>query len=250
VQACGRMKLLTVANAKTSKGESLGYLTGILYLAPANESGVRNVCPYASAGCKSGCLYTAGRAQIFPHIQEARIRKTRLLVSNRKLFLEMLRADIRSLIKRAAKLRMCPAVRINGTSDIADIPHLMAAEFPDVQFYDYTKIPRPYLRARGNYHVTFSLSESNSAAAIDALEHGVNVAAVFHIKRGAPLPKTYLGAPVIDGDLHDLRFLDGYQGAIIGLRAKGVAKRDSSGFVQILPVAPVSSTSKTQREAA
>jgi len=124
---------------------------------------------------------------------------------------------------------------------------MMSKEFPLVQFYDYTKIPRPYLRARGNYHVTFSLSESNSATAIDALKHGVNVAAVFHVKRGQPLPETFLGAPVIDGDLHDLRFLDGYRGAVIGLRAKGKAKRDTSGFVQLVPAI---TTQRTQSEAA
>lgn len=238
------MRLLTEANAKTSKGEALGYMTGILYLSPANESGVRNVCPFASAGCKSGCLYTAGRAVIFPHIQQARIRKTQLLVTNRTEFLNQLRSDIRSLARRAGKRGMRPAVRINGTSDIADLPMIMAKEFPMVQFYDYTKIPRPYLRVLPNYHLTFSLSESNSAAAVDALKHGVNVAAVFHVKRGQPLPETFLGAPVIDGDLHDLRFLDGYHGAVIGLRAKGKAKHDTSGFVQLVP------NFKSQMEAA
>jgi len=229
------MRLLTLANAKTSKGEPLGYLTGILYLAPSNQSGVKNTCPFASAGCAAGCLYTAGRAHIFPHIQEARIRKTKLLVSNRGLFLDQLRSDIRSLVRRAGKRGTRPAVRINGTSDIADLPMIMAKEFPTVQFYDYTKIPRPYLRVLPNYHITFSLSESNSATAIDSLKHGVNVAVVFHVKRGRPLPSTFLGARVIDGDKHDLRFLDGYQGAVIGLRAKGQAKRDTSGFVQLAP---------------
>jgi len=104
----GTMKPLTVANAKTSKGEPLGYLTGILYLAPSNESGVKNTCPFASKGCAQGCLYTAGRAQIFPHIQEARIRKTKLLVSSRAEFLNQLRADIKALARRAAKRRCVP----------------------------------------------------------------------------------------------------------------------------------------------
>ncbi len=70
------MKLLTVENAKTIKGESLGYLTGILYLAPSNESGVMNTCVMATEGCKTGCLYGAGRAAIFPAVKAARIRKT------------------------------------------------------------------------------------------------------------------------------------------------------------------------------
>jgi len=135
---------------------------------------------------------------------------------------------------------MIPAVRLNGTSDLAELAHILAPEFKSVQFYDYTKIPRPYLRVQPNYHVTFSLSESNTAHAIDALKHAVNVAVVFDVKRNKPLPETFLGAPVIDGDKNDLRFLDGYHGAIIGLRAKGKAKRDTSGFVQAIPVTPVS----------
>ena len=76
------MKLLTVANAKTTKGEKLGYLTGILYLAPADESGVMNTCPMSTAGCRAACLYTAGRASMFPMINRARVRKTLWLHSD------------------------------------------------------------------------------------------------------------------------------------------------------------------------
>lgn len=72
------------------------------------------------------------------------------------------------------------------------------------------------------------------ADAIDALSHGINVAAVFAVKRGAPLPEKYLGYHVIDGDAHDLRFLDGTRvPVIVGLRAKGQAKHDTLRFVQI-----------------
>lgn len=225
-------KLLTIGNAKTIKGEPLGYLTGMLYLAPHLESG-RNVCPFATKGCSAGCLDDAGRAAIFRQIHLARVRKTHWYTRDRLGFIDRLRADIRALIRDAARRKMLPAVRLNGTSDLAELPHILAPEFPRVQFYDYTKIPRPYLRVKANYHMTFSLSESNRDAAIDALKHGINVAVVFFIARSRPLPETFLDAPVIDGDKHDLRFLDGYHGAVIGLRAKGPAKKDVSGFVQI-----------------
>lgn len=228
------MKLLTIENAKTVKGESLGYLTGILYLAPHKESG-HNVCPFASRGCIQGCLDDAGRAAIFPHIHEARIRKTLWLKNDRRAFLDQLRRDIGALARRAHREGLRPAVRINGTSDLAELADMMAREFPAIQFYDYTKIPKPYLRVRKNYHLTFSLSENNISHAIDALKHGVNVAAVFFVARSAELPDTFLDAPVIDGDEHDLRFLNGYRGSIIGLRAKGPAKKDTFGFVQIAP---------------
>src|SRR5208337_3279996 len=92
-------KLLTVENYKTVKGQSLGYLTGILYLAPANESGVMDTCPMSTAGCRAGCLYTAGLASVYPKIiQGARIRKTLWLARDRAGFMEQLRADIRKVV--------------------------------------------------------------------------------------------------------------------------------------------------------
>ena len=109
----------------------------------------------------------------------------------------------------------------------------MAAAFSNVQFYDYTKIPRPWQRTRSNYHLTFSLSESNRTDAISALQHGVNVAVVFNTRKTESLPDTWEGFGVVSGDIHDLRFLDAHHtGLVIGLYAKGRAKRDTSGFVQ------------------
>jgi hypothetical protein len=231
------MKLLTVENAKTVKGESLGYLTGILYLAPANESGVMNTCQFATEGCKAACLYTAGRAAMFPMIGIARVRKTVWLHNDRVGFLEQLRADIRALIRSAARQHLTPAVRVNGTSDLPWLALLLSTEFPTVQFYDYTKLPRPWLRARANYHITFSLSESNLPDAIQALQNGLNVAVVFNTPKSKPLPDTWNGFNVIDGDAHDLRFLDAHRlGLVVGLHAKGRAKKDVSGFVQIAPL--------------
>jgi hypothetical protein len=229
------MKLLTVENAKTIKGESLGYLTGILYLAPSNESGVMNTCPKASPGCIAGCLFTAGRG-VFQSVHDARVKKTLWLQRDRAGFMAQLRKDIASLVKRAARVGMVPAVRLNGTSDLAWMPMQLAAEFPEVQFYDYTKLPRPWHRTRANYHLTFSLSENNAQDANDALDHGVNVAVVFPVKRGQPLPEAFMGCAVIDGDAHDLRFMDETRTpVIVGLRAKGKAKKDVQGFVQISP---------------
>jgi hypothetical protein len=84
--------------------------------------------------------------------------------------------------------------------------------------------------------LTFSLSEANEAAACIWLNNGGNVAVVFSTKKGKPLPTTYvLGGkefPVFDGDDTDLRFLDPKGGHIIGLHAKGRARKDTSGFVR------------------
>lgn len=236
------MNLLSVnADAKTRKGTKRGYLTGICYLAPAQESGVMNTCPKSTAGCRESCLYTAGRASVFPAIIRTRIERTRMLATDRYQFRAQLSKEISALVRKAERSDMVPAVRVNGTSDLPQLAREMAAQFPEVQFYDYTKIPRPWERVTANYHLTFSLSESNLPDALAALEHGINVAVVFTTRRGQPLPTVWRGYQVIDGDLTDLRFLDskptGQRGVVIGLRAKGRAKRDSSGFVQIQPLA-------------
>jgi hypothetical protein len=139
--------------------------------------------------------------------------------------------EVKAAIKRAAKYNLTPVFRLNGTSDIrwetvkVDGFDNIMAMFPNVQFYDYTKIAnRRDLPA--NYHLTFSLAESNLADAERALANGMNVAAVFRT-----VPKVFLSVPVIDGDATDLRFLDP-KGVIVGLKAKGKAKKDDSGFVQ------------------
>ena len=229
--------LLTIENAKTTKGESLGYLTGILYLAPATESvqyGGGNLCPMASAGCIDGCLFKSGRGA-FDSVYEARIRKTLHFFNNRVQFLKDLEASIEHLVRMAERMKLRPAVRLNGTSDFPFYKQPLMARFPHVQFYNYTKVFTRMMefidgRMRENEHLTFSRSEKNESQCAEVLAKGGNVAAVFDTGRGSALPSHYLGAQVIDGDLHDVRFLDP-AGVVVGLRAKGPAKRDTTGFV-------------------
>jgi hypothetical protein len=231
-------------DAKTIKGEKKGYLTGILYLAPSDESvafGGFNTCPMASDGCKAGCLFKAGRAMIFPMINQARIRKTIELKTDRHAFVSQLEREIQALIRKAKRENLTPCIRINGTSDLPWLAMELSAMFPDVQWYDYTKLPKPWQRIRPNYHLTFSHSENNLQDCIDALSHGVNVAVVFGTKKGQPLPETWHGYTVISGDESDLRFLDP-KGVVIGLYAKGPAKMDTTGFVDrsgLVTIAPV-----------
>ena len=168
------MKLLTTANYKTVKGEKLGYLTGILYLAPAKISGYE-VCPRRSAGCTEACLYTAGMGK-FSNVQQARIKKTKQFFEDRDNFLMQLRKDITALVRKAKKTNMTPAVRLNGTSDIEWTRFGIMEEFPDVQFYDYTKVlNRLKQPIPKNYHITFSKSEDNEMDCRWALNLGFNV---------------------------------------------------------------------------
>lgn len=224
------MSLLSVSSdAKTSKGESRGYLTGILYLAPSTVSG-RQVCPFASPACHAACLYSAGRGA-FSNVQKSRIAKTQSYFADKVAFLANLDKGVTGLIAKATRQRMKPAVRLNGTSDIAWERTGIMDRFPGVPFYDYTKNPLRYAQFLAgklpkNYRLVFSRSETNEAQCLEFLAKGGNVSVVFR----KSLPKAWKGFRVIDGDKTDLRFLDP-KGVVVGLVAKGKAKGDVSGFV-------------------
>lgn len=228
--------LLTFNNTKTLKGLKKGYMGAILHLSPSDRSGFQ-VCPKATAGCRAACLNTAGMGGIGLTtagdnvVQRARRRKTYWYFVRRKEFMERLEAEIAQHVRKAVRKSLVPCIRLNGTSDIrwehvpcGDHEHVFA-KFSDVQFYDYTKVPGRDLTIP-NYHLTFSLAESNDEEARAELERGCNVAVVF-----SKVPDTYLGTTVIDGDETDLRFLDPV-GVVVGLKAKGEARWDSSGFVK------------------
>jgi hypothetical protein len=236
------MKLLSTGNPKILKGEKQGYMTYILHLAPADVSGY-NTCPKATAGCKAACLNTAGRGGMFKRgestnvIQEARKRKTRFFFENRGAFMLQLYLDIKKAIKQAEKKGLIPVFRLNGTSDLAwekyevqDNKNIFQM-FPNVQFYDYTKILGRKVNGMANYHLTFSAADGNDLDVLRAIKEDYNIATVFGIKKNSPMPETYNGVPVFNGDDSDLRFLDP-KGVVVGLYAKGKAKKDTSGFVK------------------
>ena len=246
------MKLLTVGNTKTVKGEKYGYQTFILHLAPANLSGYET-CPKRTAGCTAACLNTAGRGGMFKPggtntIQEARKRKTRMFFEDRTAFMAALVKDIELARKQAERKNMIAVFRLNGTSDIAFEKYEVVREgktyknifaaFPFTQFYDYTKILGRKVNGASNYHLTFSAADGNDKDVEKAIEQGYNVATVFGLKKTEPMPAVYNGRPVFNGDDSDLRFLDP-KGVIVGLYAKGRAKKDTSGFVKMIPIVKV-----------
>lgn len=240
------MKLLSVGNPKTLKGMKQGYNTYIMHLAPASLSG-HNTCPKATAGCMAACLNTAGRGGMFKKgentntIQKARIRKTQLFYSNRDEFMSLLVKDINLAIKQSARMGLTPVIRLNGTSDISweKYPVKMGnvtysnifAAFGFITFYDYSKVLGRKVNHISNYSLTFSAADGNDNDVREAIKQGYNIAVVFGIKKTLPMPEFYNGLPVYNGDESDLRFLDP-KGHIVGLYAKGKAKKDTSGFVK------------------
>jgi hypothetical protein len=231
--------LLSVSSdAKTIKGETLGFLTGILYLAPANTT-KWNTCPMAKkAQCDVACLNTAGRGA-FSSVQTARINKTTWFFTERNTFMQQLVIDIAKLIKKANKQGLKPLVRLNGTSDIrwetvgfTDVNGIeyvnIFAAFPDIQFYDYTKRGNR-TELPSNYDLTFSYSgvEGFQPYVENALLNNMRMAVVF--RKEKDIPTTFMGIPVVSGDKSDVRHLD--DKVIVGLYAKGKAKLDTTGFV-------------------
>ena len=225
-------------DAKTVKGEALGFLTGILYLAPATTTKY-NTCSMAKiAQCDKACLYSAGRGA-FNSVQQARIAKTIRFFEQREEFMSDLVHSIKALIRKADKAGLKPLVRLNGTSDIRweTVPVTVQgvqyanifAVFPDVQFYDYTKdaarkdIP-------SNYDLTFSYSgvQGYQVHVQKAALKGMRMAVVFRTEDS--IPQTFKGIRVVSGDKSDVRHLDD-QGVIVGLYAKGAARKDTTGFV-------------------
>ena len=240
-------KLLGVGtNAKTVKGDGSEYLTAILYMTPYKimiDGKSFNSCAMAKqASCIDACLYTAGRGQM-SNVQTARQRKAEWFYKDRVGFMKQLYEDIKKFQTYCHKRNIQPCVRLNGTTDIRwELIKIGAYNifdwFPEVQFYDYTKIANRKCKDIPNYHLTWSYSNANPeyAKLLDkALEQGMNAAVVFRSNFIKVVPKCWhkwKGYPVIDGDQDDLRFLDPKGGHIVALYAKGKAKRDTSGFVQ------------------
>ena len=236
-----------LSNPKVAKNaKENGVFTWTLNLSPAKSSG-RQVCAYASEGCEKACLDSAGNPVYLKTKQAARKARTNLFFENRPLFVACLIKEIKANERKGRKENYATAYRPNTTSDIpyekykvdyfgklvsiADIMHINA---PLAKLYDYTKYPDRVTNT-DFYTLTFSLSENNDKAARACLRRGVNVAVVFDTKRGQPLPLKYTidGEEflLIDGDVTDYRPEDPTP-RIVGLRAKGKAIGDTSGFVR------------------
>jgi len=235
------------SDAKTVKGETLGFLTGILYLAPYNTT-KWNTCSMAGiAECWKGCLFSAGRGAMST-VAQGRINKTIWFFEERNTFMQQLVVDVRRVIRKAKRKGLVPLIRLNGTSDIrwetvgfidadgTEYVNIFAA-FPDVTFYDYTKdVNRKDLPA--NYDLTFSDSGVKGFQPYVqlAIAKGMRIASVF--RKESEIPTTHRGLTVVSGDKSDVRHLDD-KGIVVALYAKGKAKLDMSGFVFDRKVIPI-----------
>lgn len=202
-------------NAKLDKGTVRIWGLSLL---PATASGF-NVCPFATDGCAAACvLMTAGRGRM-QNVRDAREVKTLFAAEHPDAFLTILKHELDKIDGTG------DIVRLNVASDIRWEKLLPMADF-DIQFYDYTKWPPAKRQTPGNYRIVYSRNERDGdQPAIDYLSEGGNVAIVF-----ADMPETWNGFRVINGDEHDDRTSEP-RGVVIGLKAKGDAKNDTTGFV-------------------
>jgi len=231
------------ADAKTIKGNKKGFMTAIQYLTPYTASGV-NLCPNAkNANCHEACLVSSGRMVMQT---QARLNRTKLYLTNQAEYFRQLSIEISKFIKRAERKGLTPLVRLNGTSDIRweNVGYVFEGvyyrnimeQFPDLQFYDYTKIPNREKSVNGvqdfpkNYDLTFSYSGVETYTKFNerAFKEGKRIAVVFDKVENIPL--TFHGRKVVSGDETDIRHLDP-ENVVVSLYAKGRAKKDESGFV-------------------
>ena len=219
-------------NYKANKNITIGYNTYFLSLAHSDISGY-NVCPFANklkakennknkSTCSAVCVGYNGFAAIYKNVMNARIRKTKLYFENRELFFEQLIQDINKAIKQSIKANRIPTFRLNAYSDIMyekikikhnnKVYNNIFEIFPDIKFYDYTKIPNRVTPE--NYELTYSYYGNKNH--LNKEINNKNVAIVFD-----KLPTKYKNKIVVNGDKTDLRLTenDG-NNVIVGLKFK------------------------------
>ena len=185
-----------------------------IYLASADLSGF-NVCPN-SEYCKDNCLNGSGHNRVDRlskkgTIDRSRTIKTRLLFANKEVFMRIMIHEIEKERKKAENNGTFFSIRLNCTSDINPIAFTLNGKnileiFPDIQFYDYTKVINRIALAKkySNYDITWSIdgSEKNREIGLELLKNGGRVAVVYGEN---DMPKTWYGYECCNGDETDYR---------------------------------------------
>lgn len=226
------------SSQKMEKGKTENYDSYVIYLSPAQLSGV-NLCRFASDGCIAACLNTSGHALIAERakgkanpIAISRIKKTWLVVFAREFAERVIESEIERNREKSEGKGHKFCARLNGTAD--NYWGSIIKKFPNVQFYDYTKNPAFLSLSENfsNWHLTFSFSGKNDKSVIDAMERGFNVAFPVVGKKDV---KSLIDAGIgFSMDVTDLRFLDKAKGGFGLLTVKetpGTVAGIEAGFL-------------------
>ena len=224
---------LTLPNGspKLIKSNGMGYYNAGITLAQANLSATNN-CAGSTDDCIRLCLGNFGRAEHLPQLMQIRVNRSNFLHQHRQLAWETMLPQLMAIDRRAKRNSLEIAFRPDITSDKnwdLILPQIFEI-FPHWKFYGYTKLRSKitrYLAGKNPVIPTFSWSDrllhqsDGSDYANSILNAGINIAVVFYDRAtlAGKLPRTFLGRTVIDGDKHDLRFLDP-RGVIVGLKPK------------------------------
>ena len=248
----GKRKVLTTSQTKLDKanGASTGFINRGLTLATSREAAAFigswfDACIGATEACRMACVGSRTGQGRLASSAIARIGRTIALFGATLEFWARYDVEIERELKRAMKKGLRLAIRDNVASDHAHVAARSKAKHPTVEHYDYTAITSNMRRDDGVRRV-YSLKDGAQrrvlAKRMLADGHGVAVVFAASARRKEALPKTWAGVPVIDGDLHDLWFLQAPQSGpfVVGLRVKGdnaqvKAARDAGFAVSYLP---------------
>jgi hypothetical protein len=227
-------KLFTYPDGQAKLNKSEAFSVG-LTLQHSDRAGVES-CPWRGE-CTAICVLDNGNGR-YPMTQKARDVKTKFLFDHPQAFMILLGQELRELSAKHERV----LVRLNMNSDLRFykiLPALVNGElFPNLFFYDYTKNPA-ILSTNGmvanNYRLVYSVNESSNMVKVREFVANGGTAAIVtsRTKKQAP-PASFMGLPVVDGDITDNRYDE--HGAWVDLSAKGKARFliGKSGFVRTI----------------
>jgi hypothetical protein len=233
-----KRKLLTTSQTKLDKAvaEKTGYVNRGLTLSPAHEAAPflwdgYTACAGATKACIGACVGAKTGQGKLPSSKIARIGRTIVKELYPAEFEDIFGQELRKEWKKASAKGYKLAFRFNVASDHWQLADKMASRYLDVAFYDYSAITSA-MRSDSMVRRVYSRKDGRDDLTLKMLKEGYGVAVVFDVsaRKKEPLPKTWHGYQVIDGDVHDLWFLRAHPGCafVVGLRVKGSNKQIES----------------------
>ena len=197
--------------------------------APHRMAGL-NACVNSTTSCREVCIRHTGRLDM-PRAIQVGIDRTQFLADHPTEAISLIHWEtVRSAAKVAELAR-----RLNVVTDVnwEDVAPWLFTEAPEnVVTYDYTKDWNRQPEPAERYRLTFSAMERHGVDDIrEMTDRGRNVAVVFPAEyKTTPYPEQWFGIPLINGDVTDFRYEDPQTGVIVGLYAKGRARRMPVGM--------------------
>ena len=240
----GKRKLLTYSQTKLNKAGKLGseFVNRGITMSPADEAAPwigkdYDACKGRTIGCTGPCVGSNTGQGRLPSSGIARVGRTIVLELFPNHFHRLVDHEIRREQRRLERKGLKLAMRVNVASDHWELAGEIADRHDGVTFYDYTAITSA-VRSTDNVRRVYSRKDGRTDLTIKMLNAGHGAAVVFDAiaRKNEPLPTTWHGFTVIDGDVDDLWFTRAPVNGpfVVGLRVKGdkkqVAQAITDGF--------------------